>query len=75
MSEAPVRCPFVPGQVIQEVSSLGLGSRATVTAITERGFTYEYLNPVSFGRAAWGQVMTGGECFERGYQYWVAAEF
>lgn len=87
-SEAP-SCPFAVGQRIHErsptvfYSEFGEGLRleldptrpdAIVTALTERGFSYEYLTPVPFGRAAWGQMMTGGEYFPEGYQYWVAVK-
>lgn len=47
---------------------------ATVTAITDKGFTYQYTHPLPFGRAAWGQMMTGGECYPEGYQYWVGVD-
>lgn len=47
---------------------------ATVTAITEKGFAYEYDNLVPFGRAAWGEMMVGGECYPEGYAYWRAVD-
>lgn len=36
---------------------------ATVTALTERGFKYDYDHPVPFGRAQWGQMQIGGEVY------------
>lgn len=42
---------------------LGDSHESTVTSHTERGFTYEYDEPIPFGRAAWGQQTTGGEHF------------
>lgn len=47
---------------------------ATVTAITAKGFTYEYDNPIPFGRAAWGEMTMGGECYPEGYIYWRAVD-
>ena len=38
-------------------------TEATVTKLTKRGFAYEYDHPIPFGRAAWGQMSTGGELF------------
>lgn len=43
---------------------------AVVTALTERGFAYEYAYPTPIGRAEWGQMLTGGECFVDGYYRW-----
>lgn len=45
---------------------------ATVTEITERGFKYEYDDPVPF-IPRWGMTFLGGECFEEGFQYWRKA--
>jgi hypothetical protein len=47
---------------------------AVVTAITERGFTYEYDYPVPIGRAEWGEMMVGGECYEAGFSMWRKIE-
>ena len=47
---------------------------ATVTALTEKGFTYTYDRPVPIGRAQWGTYAEGGECFEGGFQFWRKIE-
>lgn len=88
MSEV-IPCPFKVGQRIHELdpvtfySEWGMGTKpsidltlpdATVTAITDKGFTYVYDHPVPIGRAAWGQMMTGGECYPQGYGFWVGVD-
>lgn len=79
-------CPFKVGQRIHErIATYFRGMEwaiqidetkpdAIVTGITEQGFTYEYIRPVIIGRAAWGQVATGGECYPEGYRFWVVVE-
>ena len=47
---------------------------AIVTAASEQGFTYEYDRPIPFGRAAWGEMMIGGDCYPEGYAYWWAVD-
>ncbi len=42
---------------------MGDPNQVTVTGHTEHGFTYEYDYPIPFGRASWGQYLTGGENF------------
>ena len=85
MSDAA--CPFKVGDRVHELSphvvyapdgphQLLDTSRpdAIVTALTERGFSYDYTHPIPHGRAAWGQMMTGGECFPEGYGYWMKVD-
>jgi hypothetical protein len=82
-------CPFKVGDRVHELAPLtiycqwGMGKDlvrdetrpdAIVTGVTERGFTYEYTCPIPHGRAAWGQMMVGGECFPEGYGYWVKVD-
>ncbi len=43
---------------------------ATVTAVTERGFDYDYDERVTFGRAEYGTWTTGGTIFPAGYRWW-----
>ena len=64
--------PFaiVPGKTVFDLSR----PDAIITAITDRGFTYEYSSPVPHGRIAWGEMVTGGECFPEGYRYWVSVD-
>jgi len=84
-----IPCPFRVNQRIHELAPVaffgewGMGTKpsidetrpdATVTAITDKGFTYVYDTPVPHGRAAWGQMMTGGECYPEGYRYWVGVD-
>jgi len=47
---------------------------ATVTAIIENGFTYEYDYPIPHGRAEWGEMCTGGDCYPEGYRFWRKIE-
>jgi len=42
---------------------------ATVTAITDTGFAYEFDTPVPF-IARWGMEFLGGECYPAGYEFW-----
>ncbi len=55
VSPLPERDPTVPD--------------ATVTALTERGFTYRYDHSIQFVRPDWGTT-NGGECYEGGFQLW-----
>ncbi len=43
---------------------------ATVTEITDKGFKYTYDYPIPFGRAAWGMMQDGGECYPEAYKFW-----
>ncbi len=47
---------------------------ATVTAITERGFTYRYDCRVPIGRLAWNTWVEEGECYEAGFHMWRKVE-
>lgn len=58
----PFTPPFAVGDRIYDTYS-HWPIEATVTALTPRGFVYQYDHPVPFGRAQWGQMQTGGECY------------
>jgi len=56
----PFTHPFPVGTRIRDLRDR---RESTVTELTQRGFKYEYDTPQPFGRAAWGQQMTGGEVY------------
>jgi hypothetical protein len=68
----PVACPFKVGDRVRYKKEIrGLWPEATVTAITERGFRYEYDKPFVLGTRI-GST-TEGEAFESAFNWWELA--
>ena len=68
-AEGIMHFPPIPGKGILLDELDPSKPDATVTALTERGFTYRYDHPIQFVRPDWGTT-DGGECFEGGFHLW-----